>query len=122
MIGLIIAVVLALGVGGGVQVADNARPGETLFGVDQAVENLQLKLAGEEKEARPRVKFAQARLEEIKEIVEEKKGEAATEESVEVDGEAEVKAEVEVSAEKQAEIKVGVEAALNLLSGLKSEE
>ena len=122
MIGLIIAVVLALGVGGGVQVADNARPGDTLFGVDQAVENLQLKLAGDEKEARLRVKFAKERVAEIEGLVDEDEDAGATEESSEVEGAAGVKEEEEVSQEKQAEIEIGVEAALNLLSGLKERE
>ena len=122
MIGLIIAVVLALGVGGTVQVADNARPGDALFGVDQAVENLQLKLAGDEKEARLRVKFAQERVTEIDDLMDdEDKKTQASDQSDESESE-DTSEEEGLSEEEQGEIEVGIESALNLLSGLEEQE
>ena len=122
MIGLIIAVVLALGVGGTVQIADNARPGDALFGVDQAVENLQLKLAGDEKEARLRVKFAKERVAEIDNLMDdEDENTQASDQSVESESE-DASEEEGLSEEEQGEIEVGIESALNLLSGLEEQE
>ena len=49
MIALFIAVLVAVGIGGTAIVSDNARPGDALFGIDQAVENVRISLAGKEK-------------------------------------------------------------------------
>lgn len=67
----IVALALTLGVGGTVVTADNARPGDTLFGIDQAVENLRLRLSGEEKKNELRIKFAEERVKEIEELTKE---------------------------------------------------
>jgi hypothetical protein len=68
---LIVALALTLGVGGTVVTADNARPGDTLFGIDQAVENLRLRLSSEEKKNELRIKFAEERVKEIEELTKE---------------------------------------------------
>jgi len=105
MIGIFIALAALIGVGGTVTVADNARPGNTLFGIDQAVENVRLSLSGDEKKNELRIRFAEERLEEVKDIKAEKEKE--DDDSEEVDGENE---------ESDAEIKIGLEAALNLIT------
>ncbi len=116
MIGLILALVLAVGVGGTVQVADSARPGETLFGVDQAVENLRLKIANKERESELRVEFAKERVSEIEEILAEK---SETENDVELENEESIEVQKsEDDSKEEEEIKIGVEAALNLLAGV----
>lgn len=71
---LIIGLVLALGAGSTAVLADNAVPGDTLFGVDRAVENLRLNLANKEKKNELRIKFADERIEEIEKIAEKEKG------------------------------------------------
>lgn len=68
---LILALALTLGVGGTVVTADNARPGDALFGIDQAVENFRLKIAGEEKKNELRIKFAEERVKEVEELTKE---------------------------------------------------
>lgn len=68
MIGIAIALIVALGVGGTVAVADNAHPGEVLFGVDQAVEKVRISVASKEKKDELRVRFAEERVEEIEDL------------------------------------------------------
>lgn len=65
---LIIALALVLGVGGTVAAADGARPGDVLFGVDRAVEDIRLNFAGDEEKNRLRIEFANERLKEIEDI------------------------------------------------------
>ena len=67
MFAILAAVVLAMGVGfGGVAIAaDNAGPGDPLYGLDQAIEEVKLQLTSDdEAEAELRLKFAHERLEE----------------------------------------------------------
>jgi hypothetical protein len=70
MIATLLALVVILG-GGGVVVASNsALPGDTLYPVDQAVENIQIKLASsEDKKSELKVKFAEERLSEVETFV-----------------------------------------------------
>lgn len=63
--------VLLLGGGGTVAAAESARPGDLLFPVDHAVENLRLALASEDKAERLRSEFAEERLLELREIIDE---------------------------------------------------
>lgn len=72
MVGALIAL-LILGGGGGVVAASNASvPGDTLFAVDRAVERVRLNLADDEKKSELRVRFAEERIEEAKEVVSRK--------------------------------------------------
>lgn len=72
MIGALIAL-LILGGGGGVVAASNASvPGDTLFGVDRAVEQVRLGLADDSKKNELRVRFAEERIVEAKEVVSRK--------------------------------------------------
>lgn len=123
MIGLIIALVLALGVGGTAVVADNARPGDALFGIDQTVENMRLKLAGDEKESELRIKFAEERVAEIEDLMAEEDENAETiDASIEAEDAEKVKPEESLSKEDEEDVNMGIEAALNLLSGLEATE
>ena len=109
MIGIFIALMIALGVGGTASVADNARPGDVLFGVDRAVENVRLSLAGEEKKNELRIKFAEERVSEIEDLAKE-------------DGSAEGAADsAEVKAENAVNVSSGIEQTLNLLADVKEE-
>ncbi|MEK7227984.1 MAG: cytochrome b5 domain-containing protein [Patescibacteria group bacterium] len=65
---IIIALVLAVGLGGTVALADNSVPGDPLFGIDRAVENLRLSLASSEKKNELRISFAGERVKEIERI------------------------------------------------------
>lgn len=64
----IIALVLVFGAGGTAVLADNAVPGDTLFGVDRAVENIRIRLADKEKKNELRIKFADERVREVESI------------------------------------------------------
>lgn len=69
VIGIVLAIIL--GAGGAAVVADGARPGDVLFGLDQTVEKIELSLSGENRKDELRLKFANERLGEIKEIIDE---------------------------------------------------
>ncbi len=79
MPGLVIAVIAALSLifGGGaltVQAADAAAPGDWLYPVDLAVENLQLSLTSSpEKQAQLRLAFAQERMQEVQVLLQQGK-------------------------------------------------
>jgi len=66
---LVIAIVV-LG-GSAVASANNAGPGDFLFGLDKALERLEIKFATEDKVPELKIKIAKERLEEIKEVSEE---------------------------------------------------
>lgn len=70
MMATLLALVVILG-GGGVVVASNdAIPGDVLYPVDQVVENIQIKLTGDEgKKNELKVKFAEERLSEFEEVI-----------------------------------------------------
>ncbi|MDO8728439.1 MAG: DUF5667 domain-containing protein [bacterium] len=68
---IIIGFIIALGIGGTVVVADNARPGDALFGIDRGVENVRISLALKENKDDLRIKFAEERIREVKELKEE---------------------------------------------------
>lgn len=104
MIGLFIALIIALGASGTVVVSNSARPGDTLFGVDQAVEKLRINIAREDKKNELRVRFAEERVEEARELEEEGK---------KINGPTE-----SLSVEQKAEVTESVELALDLLTEL----
>ena len=104
MIGLFIALIIALGASGTVVVSDSARPGDTLFGVDQAVEKLRINIAREDKKNELRVRFAEERVEEARQLEEEGK---------KINGPTE-----SLSVEQKAEVTESVELALDLLTEL----
>lgn len=104
MIGLIIVLVMALGVGGTIVASDDARPGDALFKVDQAVENVRISLAGKERKNELRVRFAEERIKEVRELEEEGKIVNGPTESLTV--------------EQEAEVTAGIEFALDLLADL----
>ena len=104
MIGLFIALIIALGASGTVVVSNSARPGDTLFGVDQAVEKLRINIAREDKKNELRVRFAEERVEEARQLEEEGK---------KINGPTE-----SLSVEQKAEVTESVELALDLLTEL----
>lgn len=63
-----IAFVLILGGGSMVVASNSATPGSLLFPVELALENMQLKLSGEARKGELRLRFAEERLEEIREV------------------------------------------------------
>ncbi len=105
MIGLILIFVMALGVGGTATVADNARPGDTLFTLDQAVEKVRLSFTRKEEKNELRLRFSEERLEEVKEIEEE--GEVVDSST-----------KKSLSVEQEKKVNTGIELALNLLTEL----
>lgn len=106
MITFIVAVLLVAGIGGTAALSDNARPGDVLFGVDRAVENVRINLAGKEDKNELRLRFAEERVKEVRELEEE---------SEEAGDEAE---SPEAEEETEAEITAGIEFALDLLTDL----
>lgn len=105
MIGIFIALAVLLGVGGTVTVADNARPGDTLFEIDQAVEKLRLNIARKENKNELRIKFAEERVREIEDLAQDDDEVTSS-----------------PSAEEQINVKAGIEAALNLLARLEEQQ
>lgn len=70
MMATLLALVVILGGGGVVAASNSALPGDTLYGIDQAVEKVQIKLANsEEKKSELKVKFAEERLSEVETFV-----------------------------------------------------
>ncbi len=73
MIGAILSLILILGGGGAALAANNSVPGDTLFGLDLALEKAKLSLAGgEEKKNELKVRFAEERISEINKIIEKR--------------------------------------------------
>lgn len=72
MMATLLALVVILG-GGGVVAASNASvPGDTLYGIDQAVENIQIKLtSAEDKKSELKLRFAEERLSEVEKVIQE---------------------------------------------------
>jgi hypothetical protein len=71
MMATLLALVVILGGGGVVAASNQAVPGDALYGIDQAVEKVQIKLANsEEKKSELQVKFAEERLSEVATFVE----------------------------------------------------
>jgi len=52
-----------------VKAADNARPGDFLFPLDRAIEEIQIKLVSKEKGLKLQLEFAKERVDEVKEIM-----------------------------------------------------
>lgn len=69
MIPLMIAAVMFLGVGGTAAIADNSRPGDALFGIDRATEEVRIAFAGKAKAADLKARFAEERLNEVRALV-----------------------------------------------------
>ena len=68
-----IAIIVLVILGGGTMAsANNAGPGDFLFGLDKALERLELRFASEDKEAEIKIKIAEERIAEIKQVSEEK--------------------------------------------------
>lgn len=68
MISIALIFALLLGAGGTAAASDNARPGDLLFPVDRAIEDLRLTLAPDGQKQELRIKFASERLREFDEI------------------------------------------------------
>jgi translation initiation factor 5B len=111
MVGLFIVLAMALGVGGTAVVSDSARPGDALFRIDRAVENARLSFTRDENKNELRIRFAEERLKEVKEIKAETGVETESEDSDDSSKEEE---------ESEEEIKIGLEAALNLITDVTS--
>lgn len=68
----ILGLVLIVGGGTAAAASNGAKPGDFLFPVDVALEKIQLRLAGEEKKSELKLRFAEERVKEIREVSEEK--------------------------------------------------
>jgi hypothetical protein len=72
MITAFAALVLMFGVGGTVYASNEARPGDLLFPIDQAIEEIRLAVVGNDDDrARLQIQFAEERLAELRSILEE---------------------------------------------------
>lgn len=74
MIPLALIFALLLGAGGTVAASDSARPGDILFPVDRAIEDLKLTLASEDGKNELRIKYANERVKEFDEIADDETG------------------------------------------------
>jgi hypothetical protein len=61
--------VLVLGVSGTVVASNGAKPGDTLFGIDRAVEDIRINMAGDDKKDDLRIAFAEERVQELEDII-----------------------------------------------------
>lgn len=124
MVPLIIALVVALGAGGAVAVSDNAVPGDALFVVDRAVENVRLAFSSSEGKVKIKKKIAEERIGEVEQILEKEKKEKEdkiddqdsddTEDTEDID-------EVE-NEDKNEDAEKGIEFAIELLSEIDGED
>lgn len=120
MIGIFIAIAILLGVGGTVTVADSARPGDALFGIDQAAENIRISLASDEKKDKLRIQFSEERIREIEDL---SRDDDSIEDRTSRDDDKTVNDKNRsLTTEEQANINSGIELALNLLANLKAEQ
>lgn len=72
MVPYIVAVFFLLGAGGTAAAAESARPGDILFPIDQALEDVRLALANnDDAKARLKIAFAEERLAELKSLIDE---------------------------------------------------
>lgn len=71
MIPIILAIAILFSATGTVAASDSARPGDFLFPVDRAVENIRLSLATEEGKTDLRIKYADERLREFDSVVDD---------------------------------------------------
>jgi len=71
MIPLFIALALMLGAGGTVAMSDSARPGDLLFPIDRAVEEIRANFATDEGKVELKIKFSEERLDELESILDE---------------------------------------------------
>ncbi len=71
MIPIILAIAILFSATGTVAASDSARPGDFLFPVDRAVENIRLSLATEEGKMDLRIKYADERLREFDSVVDD---------------------------------------------------
>ncbi len=101
---IIAALIIAVGLGGTVALADNSAPGDTLFAIDRAVENLRINLASEQKKDTLRVAFADERVKEVEHISSPKTGTTS----------------VDISKEDKTRVTVGINAAIALLNSVSS--
>jgi hypothetical protein len=117
MMGIIIALVAALGIGGTAVVADTARPGDALFGLDQAVEHVQLAFTkNEAKKDNLRIKFAEERLKEVNELVQEEKTDKAVATQAE---DTMIRGRVDsLTKADQDKVELGIQSAITLLTGV----
>lgn len=69
MIPLLIGALLFASAGGTVAASNSAVPGDALFGIDRAVENVRLALADKESKAELKVRFSEERLDEVRNLV-----------------------------------------------------
>ncbi|MBP7007037.1 MAG: hypothetical protein KBB16_03185, partial [Candidatus Pacebacteria bacterium] len=71
MLALVLSLVIILGGSGVVKASNSAVPGDLLFGIDKAIEKIELSLASEEKKEELKVRFAEERLQETEEVIKE---------------------------------------------------
>lgn len=106
---ILLGLALLFGVSGTVVVSDNSKPGDVLFGIDRAVENIRLNFASEENKEKLKVKFAEERISELEEIIkkdsENSSDDFSSDDSVD-------------DSEKDKNIEEGIGFALNLLGDI----
>lgn len=120
---VLLAIIAVLGLGTGtVMVADDAKPGNALFGIDRAVENIRLSLANDNRKNELRIAFAAERIEELEDLLDDEdedevEDEDEDENEDEEENENEEESEVEsLDEETTANVEEGIGLALDLLS------
>lgn len=117
---IIIAIVLVLGIGGGtIAVADNAVPGDALFGIDRATESVRLALSSDDRKSELKARFAEERIEEVESLIKD-----ADEVEIDIETESEDDmddSDTEVEIEREADIEAGLSFAIDLLGEIDSE-
>lgn len=78
MVGVLTILALIVGTTGTVAASGNAKPGDLLFPIERAAEEVQLAFASESRAAELRVQFSAERLAELREIIAEETDTAAT--------------------------------------------
>lgn len=95
VLAVVLSLVIILGGGGVVAASNSSVPGDVLFGLDKAIEKIELSLAGEAKKGELKIKFAEERLQEAEKVIRES-GESVNVQNIDLSGASVTEIEVDV--------------------------
>ncbi len=116
-VALMAVLILALGASGTVLASEDAKPGDLLFPIERAREEVQLVLASDARKAELRAQFTTERLEELRRILEEENNDSLDDSSTTTDDSL-----VTVDAEGEARIGSAVQVLLDYIEGVENDD
>ncbi len=95
ILGVVLSLVVILGGGGVVAASNSSAPGDVLFGLDKALEKIELSLSNEAKKDKLMIRFAEERLQEAEKVIKES-GESVNVQNVDLSNASITEIEVDV--------------------------